>query len=161
MSDHQADLTPLDFGNLAPIEVSITNLFGKNYILREPTDDAVLRYQGASLGSARIEDGRVIQTNLGKLQEAESQLVADCLHPVDDDGKAMHGKGVVVGIIRAWPRGVRNSLYERLKQMVPYLTPAAATVEGIDAQIAALQNQRTKLQAKSAQEEAEEEAKNS
>ncbi len=145
------DLTAeIDCGDLAPVMVPIRAGGLVKWFLREPSDETILKYQGWSLKSAQIVDGKVNRHNLDGLVEAETHLVAACLCEAEEAGgrpKVVNGNvvPVPVNVVKGWPGRVKRELYQRLVKIAPHINPTPTTRDGIEKQIKRLQDELKKL----------------
>lgn len=108
----------------------------KNYVLTEAFGDAEIGYENAIIKCAKPVDGK--PTSAEGIPDIDPKLVADCLYETSDtDGKRTP---VSVKELRAkFPGRLIKQLAKRVKQMSDM---DGATVEGIDKQIEALQEQK-------------------
>ena len=105
-----------DFGDLAPKEIPV-KVGAKEYVLREPSGDAAVKYRNAVMKSTKFTaEGK--PTGIDGLADAEPLLVALCLFEKgkDKDGNAMFTK-VSVDMVRAWPARIQKKLFAKAQEM--------------------------------------------
>lgn len=66
----------LDFGDLEPKQIPVRRR-GKEYWLREASEDAARKYRNACVRGARMQDGKVV--SIDGVGDVQSVLVAACL----------------------------------------------------------------------------------
>jgi len=101
-------MSELRFDDITPIEEKI-HIGGGEYILREMSGDAAVKYDNARLNRYEYQDGKL--TKIRDLADMEPLLVSLCLFM--EDGKTP----VSEATIRAWPCRVQKALHERAKQI--------------------------------------------
>lgn len=84
-------------------------LKGVSYVLREPTEDANIRFRAAQFKGAKMVDGR-FSTDLERMTESQSLLVSLCVYDSAD-------KLVPQSTVRTWPSRVIKDLFNRAKKM--------------------------------------------
>jgi hypothetical protein len=97
-----------DFDQGQPTEVKI-RFQGKNWTLREASEETAVKMRGMQLSNARVVGGQ-LQANVDRIAESQAFLVSRCLF--DDENKP-----VKVEVIRSWPSRVVKPLFERCKEM--------------------------------------------
>jgi hypothetical protein len=103
----------LDFNDLSVIEVPV-KVAGRNYVLREATEEAACRWRNHMLRATRIgQDGR--PTGIGDLADSEPLLVSLCLFEAKEDGTA--GAPVKLAAVKGWPSRVVGRLFAKAKQI--------------------------------------------
>jgi hypothetical protein len=106
---------PLRFKTLAPYEepVEIENNDGKQYILREASEDQARQFKNAGMRAARFEKGEVTGIEAGG--DMQSLLISFCLFeisgptPKHRDGKVP----VSLSVIRQIPHSITKPLFKR------------------------------------------------
>lgn len=100
---------------------------GKEYVLREPTDDANTKHHRKLYQNAKVK-GTEVQADINDAIEAPSVLLGECVF--NGDGKPVGPK-----VIREWSRRLVSRLYDKARAMAGNEESA----ESIDAQINRLQ----------------------
>lgn len=106
-----------DYSDLTPIEIPVTNLNGKNYILREADGDTGAKFKSRSAQCMRMTEGKVSGVNdIGSL---EPYLLSLCMLQVSihTDGETKHLKSVSEATIRSWPSKVVKKLFNKAKEI--------------------------------------------
>ena len=115
--------TILDFSDLELKQVKVPYK-GKQYILVEASEDAVVKWRNAQFKNARVsEKGNII--SMGDIASSEPYLVSMCLYvantdgklPVTGDGLPDTAKLVKKATLEAWPSRVVSKLFDTLKQI--------------------------------------------
>ena len=101
-------MSELRFDDITPIEERV-HVGGGEYVLREMSGDAAVKYDNARLNRYEYQDGKLVK--IRDLADMEPLLVSLCLFT--DDGKTP----VSEVTIRAWPCHVQKALHERAKQI--------------------------------------------
>ena len=114
---------------------------GKDYTLREPSEDSAAKYRSFQLRNARMVGGK-LNADITKIAESQAFLLSMCLYNGD-------GHAVSIGIIRSWPARIIKPLFEKAREMGS-LIEGEETVEQLATQITSLQK---KLEAKRAGED--------
>lgn len=116
-----SDQVPIEFDSLAPIEVPAT-IAGKQYLLREASEDAACKYRNAAMRAARFNDrGKV--SSIEGVADVEPLLVSLCLFELTGDGKCHLGhtvpgeRPVPIDELRRWPAKRVKTLFERIKDI--------------------------------------------
>ena len=129
-------MTPLVFNDLAPISVPV-EIAGKQYLLKEASEDAACRFRNARFEGAKLsDDGRMM--SVGNMADVEPLLVSLCLfelYGVNGDTKE---RPVLLSQVRAWPPRVVKPLFEKVKEMSDGLEEKP-TKESLTKQIEKLQ----------------------
>lgn len=102
------------------------------YVLVEASEDSACKYRNASMKTMTFTDGKV--TGMVGGADLEPLLVHLCLFQGD--------KAVPLHKIRSWPARVVKALFEKAKEISDLNED---TVEGIDKEIATLQERRKTL----------------
>lgn len=147
----------IDFGDLTPIEVPI-RLDKRRYVLREPPNGAVERYERLATQGMEVTFDDVASTRIIRGLNAagnESWLIAQCLYVADDHGRVqVNAKGdadpatlVPQGRINFWPSRVRKRLWDELTRMCPELL-GNESVESLTKQRDKLDERIERLQAR-------------
>lgn len=113
-----------DLADLKPIEVPFS-YGGRSYVLREATEDVVLRYNRARMKDSSYsnddpEDIR-IKLSLPALREAQAVLVGGCLY--DQEGRQ------VGDIVRGWPSKVIQRLFPICEEISELSAPEKEQLE--------------------------------
>lgn len=105
-----------DFGGLEPRSVPV-KYEGKNYVLREASEDAHVKYRNAVLRASKLnEKGNI--SSMDGMADSEPILVAACLFEQYTDAKgAQRERPMLVNQILQWPTRVVKPLYEKAKEM--------------------------------------------
>ena len=101
-------MSELRFDDITPIEQKVF-IGSDEYVLREMSGDAAVKYDNARLNRYEYQDGKL--TKIRDLADMEPLLVSLCLFM--DDGKTPISEAT----IRAWPCRVQKALHERAKQI--------------------------------------------
>lgn len=98
-----------DFSNLKPQEVDVRLPNGKDYVLKEATEDAFREFRTIqSKGASLSGDGKDKTISVGSgIGDADSVLLKGCLFERLPDGKL---GPVALGFVRALPRSVTVKL---------------------------------------------------
>lgn len=121
MTEEQVDISPMDFGDLKPVEIPVS-IQGKQYVLREASGDAACRFRNAVAKSYKLTpDGKAVA--IDGLPDVEPLLVSMCLYVPGADGKlVVKANGdvdqktlVPIATIRGWPSSVMKKLFEKAK----------------------------------------------
>lgn len=99
------------FNDLAPVEVEV-EIERDQYVLREPSEGAAVKYRNAALRAARMVDGKV--TGMDGLADAEPLLVSLCLFKTNGNGARVP---VSLDFVMSLKPKVVRALYERVKQI--------------------------------------------
>lgn len=97
----------LDLGSLAPREFSVT-VGDKEYVLREASEGAAVRYRDAIFQSTKFSKGKL--SGMVGLAEAEPLLVSLCLFEGGD-------KPVPLNVIKCWPARIVKAMFEKAKDI--------------------------------------------
>jgi hypothetical protein len=128
---------PLVFDDLEPRSEAF-KMGGEQYVLREPTEKAAVRYRNAIAKATRFgPDGK--PSGMGDIASADPVLLSDCLFRVTDKGEQQ----VSTDEILTWTARKVKPLMARLKEMGEL--DDRETPESIDEKIARLQEQRAAL----------------
>lgn len=147
--EEQVDLSPMDFSDLAPVEVPVT-VADKKYILREASGDAACRWNNAVSKAYKLSpDGKAVA--IDGLPDVEPLLVSMCLYTPDANGKVVvkaNGDAdpktlVPLATIRSWPSRVQKALFDRAKKISALGETDDAEV--VEKQIEVLQRRLAKL----------------
>jgi hypothetical protein len=111
-------MDPMVFDSLEPQEVPVT-IAGKQYVLREASEDVACKFRNAAMRAARMTEGKVV--GVDGLADAEPVLVGGCLfEKVESEHKGETKVGwaaVGVAAVRTWPARIVKPLFERAKAM--------------------------------------------
>lgn len=108
----------LDFDDLVPAEAKV-KYRGRQYVLREASEGAAVRWRNAQLSQAKYDDsGRF--ASVGDAADSEPLLVALCLYYADEAGALrVQANGdpdprhlVQLEIIRSWPSRIVKKMYD-------------------------------------------------
>lgn len=115
---------------------------GNNYVLKEPSEDAVLAFRQWQLRDAKVVDGKM-STNIERVYESQSLLVSKSLFKrVEKNGETVD-QLVSSADVRAIPARIVKDLFDRAKSMGE--VNEEDTEDGIERQIKALQDRLAKL----------------
>ena len=121
-------MSEIRFDDITPIEEKVF-IGGEEYLLRETSGDASVKYDNARLDRYEYQDGKLAKVK--DLGDLEPLLVSLCLFMSD-------GKTPVSELtIRSWPARVQKSLYNRARE----ISGMNETPKTIKEQIALLQKQ--------------------
>lgn len=96
---------------------------GVDYILREASGDAAVKYQNAVFGAAVVRDNGKSAT-MGPVSDAEPIVLACCLlRPIPSKPMSHWRPAMTEGQIRALPNRVMQQMFEDLKEISPGLVP--------------------------------------
>ena len=96
------------FDDITPIE-EVVHIGGADYVLRETSGDAAVKYDNARIEGYEYKDGRLIRVH--NLANLDPLLVSLCLF--EGDGKTP----VPELTIRSWPARVQRALCERAREI--------------------------------------------
>jgi hypothetical protein len=117
----------LNFSDITPIEELVT--VGKSeYVLREMSGDAAVKYDNARLNCHEYKDGKLYK--LRDLGDLEPLLVSLCLFTSE-------GTPVSEVTVRAWPARVQRALHQRARE----ISGMVDTPQSLKKQIEDLQRQ--------------------
>lgn len=152
MSDIPATL---DFGDLEPIRIPV-RYRGVDYVLKEATNDAIVKYRNAVFKAARVgQDGKIAAWE--GIADCEPLLVSMCLFKlVDKDGKGQPlnpVQEVVVSLnaVRNFPNEMVTKLYETAKLISKVEDDDSE--EGLVKRIQAMQKRLAEVRARRKQQE--------
>lgn len=125
-----APISPIDFGDLEPLQVEVT--YRKIlYILREASVDAAMKYREAALRGVTINptSGKAERMDNSGLFDPEPVLVSRCLYVAGDNGKLVldclgnpdQSFLVPLSSILAWPYALQKKLQKTVHEMSPSL----------------------------------------
>lgn len=134
-----------NFDDTPDIEVPV-RYKSEDYILREPSEEAMEKFNSFRLAGAKMVDGKVT-ASVDRVSEAQSLLVSMCLYK--------NGKTIERAALRKWGSHKVRQMFECLKEIGKFDMPE--TVEGIDEAIKRLQERRKEI----VEEKEEREAGNS
>lgn len=103
--------------NLADLQLGSEEKFewaGKQYVLREPSGGAVVKYRSALIKASKIgPDGRptVVSDTLPSL---EPLLVSMCVFQIDANGKE---SPVTDAVVQSWPNRLMKRLFDAAKEL--------------------------------------------
>jgi hypothetical protein len=105
-----------DFNDLAPVAIYFKH-GPKEYVLREASEDIIVKYQNIQIGAARMAEGKVV--GISGLADAEPALVAGCVFEViyASDGTVRSEKPMTIQEIRTWPHRIVKPLFNDIKEM--------------------------------------------
>lgn len=134
----------IDFGDLTPITIPVTNLFGKNYVLKEASAEAAVKYRNILARAARMTpDGKAMM--MDNFAQAETALVSMCLFEEYEDPKTgKKERPVPEQIISKWPSRIQKALYARIVE-ISDLTEEGETLEALEKRLADTQAKIAKL----------------
>jgi hypothetical protein len=121
------------FDDITPIEEP-WSIGGEEYILRETSGDAAVKYDNARLSRHEYQDGKLVR--LRDYADLEPLLVSLCLFTKDD-------KPVPESTIRSWPARLQKKLHERAR----FISRMNRTPEVIRGEIETLQKELVEVEA--------------
>jgi len=124
----------LDFDEAAVERQTEVKFEGKTYTLKEPTEEAVVKYRGHGLKNSKYVDGK-LQADVGSVYEAQALLVSLCLF----DG----ANPVGLPFVRSMPTSVVKAVFAEAKRMGKLDEPD--TEETLEKRIADDQEKLAKL----------------
>lgn len=145
---HIDPIDSLDFTDLAPIELPV-KIMGRNFLLREASADAAVRYRNCLLRSTRMVDGKV--SGIEGMADAEPLLVSCCLLEliIHSNGETLK-RAVTEGDVRRLPNRITAKLFEAAKRISRLDEDEKPEV--IKKQIKALQERLEKMEPKGEEE---------
>ena len=107
----------LDFQDLStPVEVLVSNLFGKDYILREATGDVACKFQNKRAKCMKFgTDGKT--ASIDDIADVDPLLLSMCLFSPNDKTPGTFDKPVPITTIRSWPSRIVKKLVEKAKEI--------------------------------------------
>lgn len=111
MSKRSINLT-LNLDDITPVEIPF-KWKEVNYVLREASGDAAVRYRNMILKSARLGQGGT-PTSVDGMVDCEPFLISRCLFEVCDKGMTVP---VPEKTIRSWPNRVQKRLFEKVLEI--------------------------------------------
>ena len=123
--------------DLTPIEVTY-NIGGIDYLLREASGEAAVKFSNAKLKNLVLNDGKV--TKVSGMADIQPLLVSLCLT------EKLSGKPVSEATIKSWPSRIQTALFDKAKEISEI--DQDATKEGLEKIIADAQQQLAELIAK-------------
>ena len=127
------------FRSITPIEEKVY-VGGVEYVLRETSGDAAVKYDNARLNGYEYQDGKLVRVR--GIANLEPLLVSLCLF----DGI---GNNVPEGKVRSWPARVQGALYARARE-ISGMNESSQSQESLEKQIEALQQQLAQVKANEA-----------
>ncbi len=131
------------FDDLEPIKIPVF-IGTKEYVLREASADAAVKYRNAGTKAARMQDGKLV--GLDGVADVVLLLVCGCLFEVKEIGGNRVEGPVSPVWLRTLPYRIVKPLFDRAKAISKGLEDED-TVETLDAQIKDLTERRDKLAA--------------
>ncbi len=117
---------------------------GKEYILREAGNAAVVAYRNATAKSTRLTDGKL--SGFDGLAEAEPLLVSKCLFELNPNGQGGNKEGAVhIEFIKSMPNRFVKPMFDWLEKVSDI--NERTTPDLLRKQIADLQKQLKELEA--------------
>lgn len=147
INDNPFDFDAQEAADLTPKEIRGIKWKGRNYVLKEATEDAHIKFTNARIRAARMEDGKL--TALAGGAEVEALLVSLCLFEIGErpDGSEVL-KPVAEQTIRSqWPPRYIRKLFEEAKRISDIDQPDKKT---LDQRIADKEKELEKLRAEKA-----------
>lgn len=107
----------LDFQDLSsPIEVLVSNLFGKDYILREATGDVACKFQNKRTKCMKFgTDGKT--ASIDDIADVDPLLLSMCLFAPNVKNPGTFDVPVPITTIRSWPSRIVKKLVEKAKEI--------------------------------------------
>ena len=101
----------LIFDSIEPIEIPVS-IVGVQYVLREASGEAAVKYQNAVSKCSKFVDGKFggIQ---GDLAGTQPLLISLCLFHESSEGSGKFTTAVPETKIRSWPARIQKQLYEK------------------------------------------------
>jgi hypothetical protein len=138
MSDLVFDLEPKEI----PVRVG-----DQDFVLKEASGEAAVRYQNASLASMTMVDGKV--SKVAGMASTQPLLVSLCLFSRGVDGI---DRPVPEKTVRGWPARVQRDLFAKAKE-ISELEEGEDTVEALEKQRAEIDRKIAALQEDAAKNE--------
>jgi hypothetical protein len=104
----------LNFDDLSPVEIPV-KLSNKEYVLREASGDAAVKWRNAQVRAARMVDGKV--SGVGDIADSEPLLVSLCMWEVTTVSGTRREVPVPLHVVRSWPARVVSTLFEKIKEI--------------------------------------------
>ncbi|MFH1328089.1 MAG: hypothetical protein ABIH76_04500 [Candidatus Bathyarchaeota archaeon] len=127
-------MSEIRFDDITPIE-ELVHIGGIDYVLKETSGDASVKYDNARLACYEYQDGKLVRSH--GLADLEPLLISLCLFD-------SAGVNVPETVIRSWPSRIQQALYTRAKMV----SGTIETVESLEGQLKLLQKQLVELQAR-------------
>lgn len=115
-----------DFANLEPVEFRFAFL-GKEYVLREPSEEATIKAHEFQFRNARMTAGG-LTADAPNIAGAQSFLLSLCVVTAEDN------RPVPVATVRSWPTSLVKALYKKAERMAR--RSSEETAEEIEKRIA-------------------------
>lgn len=117
MSDSPAPslFDPIVIEDIARIEVPV-RVGGKDYVLREASEDAFRQYQNSIMRAGRFKNGE--QVGFEDIADSDSLLLSLCLFEGYEHPKGstkLNYRPVLLKTVRDWPRRITKPLIDRCK----------------------------------------------
>jgi hypothetical protein len=122
----------LRFEDITPIEVPV-HIHGVDYVLRETSGEAAVKYNDARLACNEYQDGKLVRVH--GLADLEPLLVSLCLF-------TQEGSLVSKTTILGWPARVQKALYDKARE----ISGMNETPQSLRKQIELLQRQLTEVE---------------
>jgi hypothetical protein len=116
-------MNELRFDDITPIEEKVF-IGGDEYVLREMSGDAAVKYDNARLNRYEYQDGKLAKVR--NLADLEPLLVSLCLFMADGVTP------VSETTVRAWPARVQRSLHSRAREISGMNEPSKTIEEQIE-----------------------------
>jgi hypothetical protein len=129
-------MSEIRFDDITPIEEKVY-VGGVEYVLRETSGDAAVKYDNARLEGYEYQDGKL--TRVRGIANLEPLLVSLCLFGAS-------GENVPEETVRSWPARVQGALYARARE-ISGMNEAAQTPASLEKQIEVLQQQLARAKA--------------
>ncbi len=100
-----------DFGDISVIEVPVKNLYGKNYVLREASEEAAAKWRNYHLRNSKLRDGKIV--GLGDVMDGPALLLSMCMYEQSEKGEKL----VNINVVRGWPARVVKDLFDAAKKI--------------------------------------------
>lgn len=123
--------------DLTPIQVEY-KIGGIDYLLREASGEAAVKFSNAKLANLTLNDGKVIKV-VG-MANIQPLLISLCLI------EKATGKPVEEALIKSWPSRIQTALFDKAKEISEI--DQDATKEGLEKIIADAQKQLAEIKAK-------------
>lgn len=106
----------LDFSDLEPKQTEVFKIGPNNYVLREATEDAAVKFRNAGMRGMRMVDNKVV--GMDGVADAAPLLVSLCIFQVlEGNGKDPIYKTVKLETIRSWPTRIVSRLFDIAREM--------------------------------------------
>lgn len=136
----------LDFSGVQKREVGINNLYGDSYRLIQASGEVTIAYRAGIVNSQVYDKNGEVVALKDEFYRIPVHALAKCLFKVSSNGDT-HSSSQPVSeeTILAWPPGVQQALFEKLKEITPGLVQEETNEQVLENQIKDMQARLAKM----------------